>query len=223
MLQRVAARRRAQTLVERGPRDDGQANGRAERAIRTAEDQTRALKLDFEKRSGVALRTTSALFTWLVRHAVDVHNKLQPGLDGLTPFQRLRGRPFRGELLPFGVPVLHRLSGKMQGGVLTDRWLSGAWLGKTADSDEHLVALGNGNVIRARCVKEQDSAIPLELLGRVQPFGPSRVSGLHIETVPDGEETTPAFPPEGVGGSPRMLKARRWAWMQRSFPRLSPS
>ena len=136
LLTKVATGRQAQTLVERGAREDGACNGRAERAVRTTEEQTKLIKLDFEKRSGVGVSAHSSLFTWMVRHGVDLFNKRQPGFDGRTPFERLRGRPYQGELLPFGAPVLHRLSGLPVGGVLVDRWNPGSWLGKTSDSDE---------------------------------------------------------------------------------------
>ena len=133
-----------QTLVERGARDDGQSNGRTERAIRTVEEQARLIKLDFEKRAGAGVSPTSSLFGWILRHGVDVHNKRQPGFDGRTAFERLRGRPYKGEVLPFGAPVLHRLSGKPVGGVLVDRWIPTDWVGKSSDADEHRVCVDGG-------------------------------------------------------------------------------
>ena len=51
------------------------------------------------------------LFEWLLRHAADTLNKRQPGRDGKTPWMRLHGRMYKGELVPFGCRVLARMSG----------------------------------------------------------------------------------------------------------------
>ena len=144
ILRAVAEQRRTRTIVERGPRDDGKANGRAERAIRSVEEITRTLKADLECRIGTAVDPQGGTFEWMLKHGTDLLNKRQPGVDGATPWQRLHGKTYAGELLRFGTSVLHRLSGQVQGGVLVDRWHRGTWLGKTADSDEHVIGVEGG-------------------------------------------------------------------------------
>ena len=44
LLHSVAANRRATTLIERGPRGDSQANGRAERSVRSVEEIVRVMR-----------------------------------------------------------------------------------------------------------------------------------------------------------------------------------
>ena len=105
---------------------------------------------DLENRTGRPVDYQSNLFGWLVRHAVDLTNKRLAGRDGSTPWQRLRGRPYRGQLLRFGAAVMHRLSGDPTGGVLMNRWSAGTWVGKSPLTDEHLVALPTGQVVRGR-------------------------------------------------------------------------
>ena len=129
LLNGIALRRTSRTIVEKSPRGDSQANGRAERSIRSVEELTRVLKSDLEKRMDCALDPNGTVFEWLIRHVVDILNKRQPGKDGRTPWERLRGRPYTGEWFIFGCSFLHRMSGKPIGGVLVERWNSGHWLG----------------------------------------------------------------------------------------------
>ena len=48
--------------------------------------------------------------------------------------------------------------GKTQGGLLAARWHTGVWFGKRFSSDEHLVSMLDGTVVRARAVQ----AFPVE-------------------------------------------------------------
>ena len=80
------------------------------------EMMTRTFKLDLEQRVGSRVPVESAVFSWLVRHASDVYNKRQVGKDKKTPFQRVRGRVYAGELLQFAARVLFRISGPVRGG-----------------------------------------------------------------------------------------------------------
>ena len=154
-------------------------------------------KSDLENRTGAPVDPGSNVFAWMVRHAVDLSNKRMAGADGLTPWQRMHGRPYRGQLLRFGVPVLHRHSGDTIGGVLMDRWSPGHWLGKTANSDEHIVALPNGNVIRVRTAREVDGPVRWDELKHVVPVSPGRMhtAGHHNADAGLTMTTRPPAPP----------------------------
>ena len=69
------------------------------------------------------------------------------------PTKRLKGKPYRGEVLQFGCQVHHRVPGKTPGGLLAARWQTGVRLGKRFASDEHLVSMPDGTVVRARSVE----------------------------------------------------------------------
>ena len=47
---------------------------------------------------------------------------------------------------------------------MADRWSKGTWVGKTTNSDEHIVALTPSQVIRARSVRPTDEQVNVELL-----------------------------------------------------------
>ena len=154
-LQDVANRRtNCVTLLEHSPVGDSQANGLAERAVRALEEMVRVVKLDLEKRIGSELNVDESVIDWVVEHAADIVTKCQKGSDGRTAYQRLKGKVYKGELYPIATPVMFRVSGKVQGGVLRERWVEGLWLGKRFSSDEHIVSrLSDGKVFRSRSVQ----------------------------------------------------------------------
>ncbi|CAK0821956.1 unnamed protein product, partial [Prorocentrum cordatum] len=63
--------------------------------------------------------------------------------DGKTPYERLRGKPYNGEIVEFGECVYHK-SPLSEVGKADDRWHLGVWLGKSMRSDEHLIGTANG-------------------------------------------------------------------------------
>ena len=79
----------------------------------------------------------------MIRHAGWLITMFQVKVDGKTPHERLRHRPYRGEVAEFGETVHNKLPvadlGKADG-----RWSIGIWLGKTLKSDEHIVGTGKG-------------------------------------------------------------------------------
>ena len=85
-------------------------------------------------------------------NTVDIHLPIMACLTGLvadlcnnsnahedrnTSFERLTEKKFRGQLLPVGCQVLHRVTGTF---IVVPRWL----LGRTWSSHEHLVATETG-------------------------------------------------------------------------------
>ena len=50
--------------------------------------------------------------------------------------------------------MLHRVPEKTQGGAHDrERWLQGTWLGKRFTTDENIISLSDGKVVRARNVR----------------------------------------------------------------------
>ena len=48
---------------------------------------------------------------------------------------------------------MSRVPGKPRGGLAQPRWLKGVWLGKRWNSDEHIVSIPGGRVVRARAAR----------------------------------------------------------------------
>ena len=99
----------------------------------------RLYKLDLELRIKVRLEVNWIIFEWLVEYAADVINKFVIGSDGMTAWERVKGRKHHGEFVRFCSYVMYRVAGSVQGGVMTERWMPGLWLGKRIHTDEHSV------------------------------------------------------------------------------------
>ena len=108
------------------------------------------LLFDLSSRVGSPISVHSPVFPWIVEHATDILNKCHVASDGKSAYERLKKRPHRGELLPFGASVMFRVAGKVPGGLMSERWHLGTWLGKRFHTEEHIVARnGDGLVIRS--------------------------------------------------------------------------
>ena len=152
LAEKVADLRAPETVLEHTPKGDSRANGRVERAVQTIEKQVRVMKMSTEELVG-KFGVKHRAFPWLVVHAADVLNKYQVQADGLTPYEKVKGREYSGLMLEFGSVVLHKASAKVQGGLMEPRWMKGLWLGKRFGSEEHIVSTPEGNVIRSCAVK----------------------------------------------------------------------
>ena len=78
--------------------------------------------------------------------------------DGLGHIEK-RG-PYTGDVYQLGAPVMHRLSGPVQGGVVHERWNDGVYLGTQFSSGEHIVAMPDGKVVRARAIQPKPEGVP---------------------------------------------------------------
>ena len=178
------ARGEVRTVLEASPPGESQANGHAERAIRSVEEIVRVHKLALEARVGEKLPVTHAVIPWLVEHAADLANKCMMGKDGRTGYERLKGKGSRGEILEFGSMVMLRLAGKVQGGLMQERWVEGIWLGVRFHTGEHIVArLSDGQVVRTRAVRELPRKTRREDLDVVkgQPHAPAGVQSYQVD------------------------------------------
>ena len=68
-------------------------------------------------------------------------------------YERIKGKKYCGLMLEFGTVVHVKFQGKLQGGLLRERWGVGVWLGKRWSNDEHIVSMSSGKVVRARDVR----------------------------------------------------------------------
>ena len=109
-------------------------------------------------------------FEWLVEHAADILTKYPVGKDGRTPYERVKKKKYGGEMFEFGSVVLVKLQGKLHGGLMRERWVRAIWLGKRWSSDEHVVSLASGKVVRARDARPEpdDRAFDLVLFKSVK-------------------------------------------------------
>ena len=150
-LMKQLARRRANlpTVIERSKPYDSKSNGRAENTVRRIECQVRTMRLALQEALKFEVNVHHPGFEWMVEHAADILNKCAVGKDGRTPYERIKKKKYWGEFFEFGSVVHVKLQGKLQGGLLGERWVRGVWLGKRWGSDEHVLSLADGNVVGA--------------------------------------------------------------------------
>ena len=85
----------------------------------------------------------------------------------------------------FGAPVMHRLSGPVQGGVVHERWNDGVYLGTQFFSGGHIVAMPDGKVVRARAIQPKPEGVPTTKASLdVIASGPAGGSGVITQQVP---------------------------------------
>jgi len=199
------------TIPEFSPTGESQANGLAERGVQTVEGLVRSHKLELEEKIGAKVSVQEPVVAWLVEHCADLHNKFHVYPDGKTSFERIKGKRHQGEILEFGQRVHHRVPGKVQGGLMAPRWLPGIWLGKRFESEEHIIGMESGKVVRARAVRSlpEGSMWSKEALLRVAgvPWRPSGViedDGSKIPELPRAVEIKPKEPE--VGPKSRAMK-----------------
>lgn len=126
------------------PKGSHQSNGTVERAILQVARQVRTLKMAFEANyPTINMVYDHKLFPWLVRHSAWLLTRYTVKQDGKTPYERLRGRSYKGEITEFGEGV--RCKNPVNSiGKLDSRVSPGLWVGKSLASDEHLVATVQG-------------------------------------------------------------------------------
>jgi hypothetical protein len=215
LIDKVANLRASETVTEHTPPGDSKANGTAERAMQSIEKQCRVLKLELEEQAG-KFSVMHHIFPWLVTHAADVLTKFQVHEDGLTSYERIKGRAFSGTMLVFGQCILFKVSPKVSGGEMGARWEKGMWLGKRFASDEHIISTSTGLVARSAAVKAHpelafDSLLFDSLVGL--PWDPEGKSRGRLQEVPEGGGELPrVVVPRGLDAEvpqPRGFKISR--------------
>ena len=98
----------------------------------------------------------------LVEHCANVLNRYNIGADGRTPYLRLQGRMFVGNMLDLGSSVMFRVPGKVLCRVTQERWFPGIWLGKMLRTEEHLVMEEDGLEVRSRARREKRQTLTME-------------------------------------------------------------
>ena len=91
---------------------DSQSNGLTEVGIRLIRGIFRTIKLCTEDRVDKFIPVDHPLIAWMLEHSQHVLNVMVKGEDGITPWHRARGRPFRQPLISFGAIVLYRFPTK---------------------------------------------------------------------------------------------------------------
>ena len=205
----IQARAPAVTLFETTPVGSSDSLAGVNRFAQTLAGCLRALKIETELLWGVFIKTTEAVFPWLVRHSAWTYCRFQPYLGGQPPYNRIHEKPYTGEVLLFGTPVLARYPKATELPKLDERFVQGLWLGKTATADEHIVGTRDG-IMTTRTVKVVPvSSVDMSLYTEMTytPWNPLPVDAQNeFDKVKEASET--AARPQELSGAPEVTQPR---------------
>ena len=141
-----------QAMEEHPPPYDSQANGKVEAAVKSVRGMTRTLQVALEDQLQSKIPTTHPVMHWLVSHAADVLTWRIRGPDGLTAYQRARGKPFTYKLIAFGERCNFKFNSKAPIGE-SDRWNFGIYVGRDRLNGQHILFNpASGEVCKARTI-----------------------------------------------------------------------
>lgn len=138
-----------ETLKEPIVRAEHEGVGAVERAHRSLQATTRALKLDYLARTKVDVVPGHVLFPWMLRHSAWLTNRFQPrGSRGTTAYEARNGVPYKSALVAFGEVIMIRVPIDPPGlkRKLDTQWMKGVWVGRMDDNDAHIVITPYGTV-----------------------------------------------------------------------------
>ena len=92
-------------IPEEKPSKDPKSNPDAESANNVVEDVIRCHKSQLDEGIGEKLPSDHPTVAWLVSHSGVLYNITNVGADGLTPFERARGRRMGRPLCMFGEQI----------------------------------------------------------------------------------------------------------------------
>ena len=134
---------------------------RAERASRTGQSRRPARLSEsrehVQDKAEVEPGAPDVIVLWMVRWAAMMVSRFLVGKDGLTTYERRRGRKCRIPVVAFGEKVWYKeiRRGKERANKLESEWREGLWLGHSRRSNEAIIGTREG-VVRAYAVKRMD-------------------------------------------------------------------
>ena len=135
-------------------RRESQSNGTVEEAGKTVREFVRVLREHVQDKAEVELRASDVIVLWMVRWAAMMASMFLVGKDGLTAYERRRGRKCRIPVVAFGEKVWYKeiRPGKERANKLESECGEGLWLGHSRRSNEATIGTREG-VVGAYAVK----------------------------------------------------------------------
>ena len=141
-------------MFEESPVGESKSNGEIERAVQEAQGRIRSVKLNLESRYGRRIQRNENIVPWMIRHAVQMRNRVAIGQDGKTSWKILKGRDFKRDVAEFGECVWYLEAKSVGKDKFDTRWSEGIWLGIRDESGEILIGTDDG-VVKARTFKRR--------------------------------------------------------------------
>ena len=142
-------------IVENSPVGSSASNGIIERGIQSIEGQVRVLMDALEDRWKLRIPIDHPIICFLVEYAAFLLNRFEVGRDGMTSYERCKGKKANTLGIEFGEAVHWKR--KLQGGALgkmSVTWADGVYLGARGKSGEIVVGDCHG-IWKARSVQRK--------------------------------------------------------------------
>ena len=143
-------------IPEAAATHESQSNGAAEQAVRIVREYTRVFKEQIQEHTGLRLKGSETIVTWMVRWAAMCVSRYMLGKDGRSAYERRTGRPCRIPVCKFGEHIWYKEARDQK--ERRDKWNTeereGVWLGHTRSSNEHLIGTPGG-VVKAYSIRRK--------------------------------------------------------------------
>ena len=176
--------------------------------------QIHCLRLELETRLSMEVTPAMDVWPWLMRHAGWLLEWYHVKCNKKTAFEDCFGKPYQGEVMKFAEAALFRMAvppcGRVRSEIRQDRadarFVRGMWLGKTAESDEHLFATDSGvyttrTVTRVPDTEPRRADLVNSLQGTLWDRLAGRRAGRPRKTAP---QAPPVATPPAVKASERL-------------------
>ena len=114
-------------VPEDPPRGESQSNGTVEEAGKTVREFVRVLREHVQDKAEIEQGASDVIVLWIVRWAAMMVSRFLVGKDGLTAYERRRGRKCRIPVVAFGEKEIR--PGKERANKLESEWREGLWPG----------------------------------------------------------------------------------------------
>ena len=117
----------------------------------------RCFKSQLDEGIGEKVPSEHALVAWLASHCGVLYNISSVGSDGMTPFERARGRRMGRPICMFGEKILFKpvVVGRGKTGKLEPKFEDGLFLGIVERTGEVIVGMADGTAGRCRDYKRR--------------------------------------------------------------------
>ena len=128
-------------VPEGPPKGESQSNGAVEEAGKTVREFVRVLKEHLEYYANMQLKCDDVITLWMIRWSAMLCSRYLVGKDGLTAYERRRGRKCRVPVVAFGEKVWYKelRTGKARKNKFDSEWQEGIWVGHHRESNEAIL------------------------------------------------------------------------------------
>ena len=111
-----------------------------------------------EKKTAMKIDGSMAITPWIIRWAAMNISRFQVGTDGMTPYERRRGRKCRVPIVCFGEKIWYQKRDRPKDRNKSEPgWEKAIWLGHARDSNESVVGTPEG-AFKAYAIKRMTEA-----------------------------------------------------------------